>query len=188
AYLSWPVAVLHGIGTGSDTKLWWMLLLTAGCVAAVLAAVLVRVARSDAKGSFRAPAYALSIAAPIGIAIFTIAGPLAPHWARRAGTPTRLLGGSLRPVAARVSTLRASPAPSLRAPFSARLSGKVTQREQPGGAIVDLAMRMSGGVHGRLRVRLAGAPIGGGGLSMTGSQVDLLADGSPSVFEGQIVS
>ena len=53
---------------------------------------------------------------------------------------------------------------------------------------MDLAMRLSGGAHGRLRVRLGGAPISGGGLSMTGSQVDLLADGLPSVLEGQIVS
>ena len=24
AYASWPIAVFHGLGTGSDTKLWWM--------------------------------------------------------------------------------------------------------------------------------------------------------------------
>ena len=32
AYASWPVAVFHGLGTGSDTKVWWMLALTAACV------------------------------------------------------------------------------------------------------------------------------------------------------------
>jgi hypothetical protein len=37
-------------------------------------------------------------------------------------------------------------------------------------------------------MRLAGTPMPGGGLSMTGSQVDLLADGLPSVMEGKIVS
>ena len=25
AYASWPIAVLHGLGTGTDTKVWWML-------------------------------------------------------------------------------------------------------------------------------------------------------------------
>jgi hypothetical protein len=34
---------------------------------------------------------------------------------------------------------------------------------------------------------MAGAPLDGGGLSMTGSQVDLLADGAP-VLQGQITS
>ena len=39
AYLSWPVAVLHGIGTGTDTKTPWMLGVTAACVIAVLCAL-----------------------------------------------------------------------------------------------------------------------------------------------------
>jgi hypothetical protein len=64
----------------------------------------------------------------------------------------------------------------------------VTQTQEPGGALVDLALRLSGGARGRLRVRLAGTPIGGGGLSMTGSQVDLIADGLPAVMQGKIVS
>src|SRR5436305_8519519 len=38
AYASWPVAVLHGLGTGTDTKVWWMLILTVACVAAVAVA------------------------------------------------------------------------------------------------------------------------------------------------------
>src|SRR5205807_8424001 len=54
AYASWPVAVLHGLGTGTDTKLWWMLALTAACVAAVAVALLVRIGRSQPSG-IRAP-------------------------------------------------------------------------------------------------------------------------------------
>ncbi len=190
AYAAWPVAVFHGLGTGSDTKVWWMLVLTAGCVAAVVIAVLTRVARSDPDGDFRAPAVVLSIAIPIGLAIFTVSGPLAPHWARRAGTPASLLGKSFTPVAVRAASAPSQPAAAttLKAPFSAQLNGKVTQRSEPGGAIVDLALHLSGGARGRLRIRLAGAPIGAGGLSMTGSQVDLLADGIPAVMEGRIVS
>ena len=99
AYAAWPVAVFHGLGTGSDTKVWWMLLLTAACVGAVVVAVLVRIARADPDGGFRAPAVVLSIAVPIVLVIFTVAGPLAPHWARRAGTPAHLLGKTFTPVA-----------------------------------------------------------------------------------------
>ena len=43
AYLSWPVAVLHGIGTGTDSSTRWMLAVTAVSVAAVLAALAWRV-------------------------------------------------------------------------------------------------------------------------------------------------
>jgi hypothetical protein len=188
AYASWPVAVLHGLGTGTDTKLWWMLAITVGCVAAVLVAVLVRIARSaQADGSLRAPATALAIATPIGLAVFTLAGPLQPGWARSAGTPSRLLARTHYPVGSAAPTTAVS-AQTLRVPFSAQILGTVQQTQEPGGAIVDLALRLTGGARGRLRVRMAGAPIGSGGLSMTGSQVDLTAIGLRSAMEGQIVS
>jgi DMSO/TMAO reductase YedYZ heme-binding membrane subunit len=35
AYASWPVAVLHGIGTGTDNTSLWMLAIDGVCVAAV---------------------------------------------------------------------------------------------------------------------------------------------------------
>src|SRR5205823_6374706 len=63
AYASWPVAVLHGLGTGSDTKIWWMLGLTGACVAAVSAAILLRTVRAGSR--WRAPAFALAVAAPL---------------------------------------------------------------------------------------------------------------------------
>lgn len=44
AYASWPVAVLHGLGAGSDTKTIWMLGLTGACVIAVVVAVFARAA------------------------------------------------------------------------------------------------------------------------------------------------
>ena len=74
--------------------------------------------------------------------------------------------------------------------FTSSLSGSVSQSQAPGGAIVDLSLHVNGRVHGRLRVRLGGVPIGGGGggLSMTGSQVDLALAGQPSVLQGKIVS
>jgi methionine sulfoxide reductase heme-binding subunit len=48
AYACWPVALIHGLGLGSDTGQPWMMGLTAVCAAAVWLAVWVRVAgRSD---------------------------------------------------------------------------------------------------------------------------------------------
>jgi Ferric reductase like transmembrane component len=191
AYASWPVAVLHGLGSGSDTKTWWMLAITAGCVAAVSAATAVRIARSAPEGDgLKGPAMALTVALLVGLAVFAVAGPLQTGWAQRAGTPSTLLSKPTTAALAAVPVSRTTtPAPqTLKPPWDARLSGTITQTQEPGGAIVDLAMRLSGGAHGKLRVRLAGAPDAGGGLSMTGSQVDLLANGIPSVMQGQIVS
>jgi sulfoxide reductase heme-binding subunit YedZ len=212
AYASWPVAVLHGLGTGSDVKQWWMLALTAGCIVAVLVAVWTRIASASGEyAGLRAPATALAVVTPIGLAIFTLAGPLQHGWARRAGTPSSLLSArrSAVPVASRSGSAAAplsrsrsrsgsgsgsasrsaSASGSLTGPFTATMDGTVTENQARGGAIVDLALRVRGQVRGRLRVRLGGVPIGGGGgLSMTGSQVDLALAGQPSVLQGRIVS
>lgn len=190
AYASWPVAVLHGLGTGSDTKAWWMLGLTAGCLVAVAVGVAARIARADPpRPGLRTPAVVLSLATPIALIAFTLSGPLGHSWARRAGTPTNLLPKPSTPVARVVPTgPRIAPAARRPQAFSARLAGSVSQTQAPGGAIVDLSMRLRGGARGRLRVRLGGLPIPGGGLSMTGSQVDLVTNALPFLMTGQITS
>jgi methionine sulfoxide reductase heme-binding subunit len=188
AYASWPVAVLHGLGTGSDTTQWWMLALTVVCIVAVLVAVWLRIGYVDAAhAGLRAPATALAVITPIGLMIFALAGPLQSGWAKRAGTPASLLGGSsgaaTRPVSAAAGG-GAGPR-ALSGPFTANLSGSVRESSASGGAVVDLTTNVSGQVRGRFRVRIAGQPIGQG-LSMTGSQVDLALAGVPSVLQGTI--
>jgi methionine sulfoxide reductase heme-binding subunit len=44
AYASWPVAVLHGVGTGTDGTALWMLVIDAVCVVAVGVALIWRMA------------------------------------------------------------------------------------------------------------------------------------------------
>ncbi|HEX8976454.1 MAG TPA: ferric reductase-like transmembrane domain-containing protein [Solirubrobacteraceae bacterium] len=190
AYVSFPVAVLHGLGTGSDTKMAWMLLLTAVCVGTVVVASCIRIVRAqEPPAGLRVPAFALSVLTPLGLAVFAIAGPLAHGWARRAGTPSTLLTHATAVPVAQRSTVAPAPAPApiKVAPFTANLSGSVTQSQAAGGGIVDLDMHLSGGQSGRLRVRLAGQPNPGGGLSMTGSQVDLLTS-TTGLMTGQITS
>jgi hypothetical protein len=48
-------------------------------------------------------------------------------------------------------------------------------------------MRLGGPSRGEMRVRLGGAPLQGGGLSLTGSQVDLTAPGMPSAMSGRVI-
>jgi len=45
AYAMWPVALIHGIGTGTDPRFAWMLAIEAVCVGSVVAAVAWRVSR-----------------------------------------------------------------------------------------------------------------------------------------------
>jgi len=42
AYFAWPIAVVHGAGTGTDAWSWWMVGITVVCVGAVAAAALWR--------------------------------------------------------------------------------------------------------------------------------------------------
>lgn len=194
AYASWPVAVLHGLGTGSDVKSAWNLALTIACVAAVVVAVLIRIARSESGGAvIRTGAGVLAIAAPVGLVIFTLVGPLQKGWARRAGTPLRLLGA---PTASTVPASRSAPAAArsttprgpLDRAFSATVFGSVKQTTVSNGSIVELNLRLGGGATGQMRIRLGGAPLPGGGLTLTGSQVDVTAPGMPSVMAGKVVS
>lgn len=97
SYASWPLALLHGLGTGSDVKSAWMLALTFGCVVVVLSAVVLRALAGWRSYPER------SRAALGGIGVFTLflvlwlpSGPLGAEWARRSGTPTTLLGTSHR--------------------------------------------------------------------------------------------
>jgi sulfoxide reductase heme-binding subunit YedZ len=187
AYASWPVAVLHGLGTGTDTKSWWMLGLTVICVAAVVVAVLIRVGRSQpVPGPIRSWATVLAVVTPIGLAVFALLGPLAKGWARRAGTPPLHLAHAVTstPIAPPVVSRASSP---LLRPFTAPLSGTVAQSNAANGAIIELNLQL-GGPAGQLRIRLGGAPLPQGGLTLTGSQADLTGPGLPSALGGTVTS
>ena len=91
-YASWPIALLHGFGTGSDVKSTWLLGLSIACLAVVLAAVLARVV-AGWPGNLGPRSAALG-----GAGVFSLflllwlpGGPLGSEWPRRSGTPSSLL-------------------------------------------------------------------------------------------------
>ncbi len=91
-YASWPIALLHGFGTGSDVKSTWLLALSVACAAAVIAAVLGRVLSGwPANLGFRSAALSGTGAFSLFLLLWLPGGPLGSEWARRSGTPTSLL-------------------------------------------------------------------------------------------------
>jgi sulfoxide reductase heme-binding subunit YedZ len=92
-YACWPVALWHGLGTGTDSRLPWMLILDALCVTAVTGAAAWRLSQA-APGPGRTAAITAAVLLPVMTAAFVLAGPLQPGWARRAGTPPALLGAA----------------------------------------------------------------------------------------------
>jgi hypothetical protein len=195
AYLTWPAAVFHTLGTGSDASSLWLSVVTGACLLAVLLAVGSRIVRTGRGPALvRGGAAVAAVALPVGIVVFALAGPFAPHWARRAGTPTTLLrAAAVQRASAPRRVVRTVPPVHLTRDhvprtFTDSLDGTVRQSPATGGAIVDLVMRCEGALSGTLRVRLAGAPVAGGGLSLTGSQVQLTASGLTAALQGRVRS
>jgi sulfoxide reductase heme-binding subunit YedZ len=94
-YASWPIALLHGLGTGSDVKSAWLLVLSIACLAVVLAAVLARVIGGWPENlGLRGAALGGAAAFSLFLLLWLPGGPLGAEWARRSGTPSSLLGHS----------------------------------------------------------------------------------------------
>jgi hypothetical protein len=180
SYAAWPVAVLHGLGTGSDVRGGWLLAITAACVTAVWFAVLARVARVP--GWPRLASFGTLAAVPVAAVLWLPQGPLAKGWARRAGTPAQLLAVS-------DVTPRPAAAAAFSPPFSGYLGGSTSESEDAGGfATVDLSMTISGGASGVADVRLEGTPLAGGGLSVERSSVTVGPRTDPARYRGRVSS
>lgn len=92
SYAVWPLAVVHGLGTGSDVAQGWMFVVYAACGASVLIAIMIRAAIGwPQRAGWRVAAVGTTAGFAVGVAIWLPAVPLGRHWARRAGTPPSLL-------------------------------------------------------------------------------------------------
>jgi methionine sulfoxide reductase heme-binding subunit len=94
-YASWPIALVHGLGTGSDVKSTWLLVLSLACLVVLLGAVLARVLAGWPENvGRRGAALAGAAAFSLFLVLWLPGGPLGAEWARRSGTPSSLLGHS----------------------------------------------------------------------------------------------
>jgi sulfoxide reductase heme-binding subunit YedZ len=185
SYGCWPLALVHGLGTGSDTTSAWMLLLSVACLAAVLLALGWRVTAAAPGSAGRRLATGALTIGPIALIVWVALGPLAGNWAARAGTPPNLLP-SAQPVSVGTG---ANAARGLQVPFEARLTGSLHQRALASGlASVQLRMSMSGGASGSLDVTISGQPLTGGGVAMSQSSVSLGPSANPRLYTGDVVA
>ena len=134
-YACWPVALWHGLGTGTDSRLPWLLALDALCVAAVAAAIWWRLSLA-APGLGRTAALAGLALLPVATAIFVFVGPLQPGWSQRAGHADR---------AARLAVLRRPVGRPVRPAVRGRRQGPGRALRRPGHP---LGHRRPGHHHG----------------------------------------
>jgi methionine sulfoxide reductase heme-binding subunit len=129
AYASWPLALVHGLGTGSDSQAPWMLGLTAACGAAVLITLGRRLLYGRLRTvPIRLACAGLAVATIYTVCVWAVEAPLHPGWAALAGTPASILKPSPTPAAARE-----------RNGFSDPMIGVLTRQ----ASAVDIALRDS---------------------------------------------
>ena len=88
-YPAWVISVVHGLGTGTDSKHSWALWIDIICAGLVLAALSYRLlTASDLGRPLRAGLLAAAVTVPLVVGWWTVQGPLAPGWSHRAGTPS----------------------------------------------------------------------------------------------------
>jgi DMSO/TMAO reductase YedYZ heme-binding membrane subunit len=193
AYLCWPIAMLHGLGSGSDPSRPLILAIDAACMSAVVAAVGWRLATGRSFGGGRrvvAAVAAIVVTAAIGT--FAVLGPLRPGWSRRAGTSDALLaqiaakstgaaGGvpvtslptTTAPAAGTTGTAGSGSVPA--APFTFPLTGTQTTSvpDSRGYARITLTLSLQDAASTQLTVVLDGAAVPGGGVSLSSGSVAL---------------
>lgn len=188
AYASWPVALVHSLGTGSDARSSWLTALGLMCLGAVLLAVGARLVSGAGSRPIRLAAGFAAVGTVLAVAVWARTGPLAAGWARRAGTPSSLLASTRaarRPASGSQVVVAQSDPPRS---FTSALSGRITQTQAADGFVtVRLLFRLHGGPRGALRVDLHGTPSGGG-VSLTASGVSFVPATTRAVYAGSVVA
>jgi DMSO/TMAO reductase YedYZ heme-binding membrane subunit len=185
AYLTWPLALVHSFGTGSDARFGWLAVLGFASLATISLAVLVRAGLGGGPSSARVGAAVAAVAAPVSVFLWYQSGPAQHGWARRAGTPAAVLAKGARGAGSRksVSLEQGASAPTS---FTSALSGIEREVQGSGGLVtVRLALRLRGGPGGAARIDLRGLPEGGG-VSLTASGVSFVPATTRTVYTGQV--
>ena len=154
AYASWPVALVHSLGTGSDARLGWMTFVGFASFALVAATVLVRVARSEAATAPRVAAAAAAFVAPLAIFVWYQGGPNSAAGLRAQARRARFcIERPPTPSATPIASATSLPAGN----FAARLAGPSHSTPREDGLVtVNIQGRVRGRVHGELRLTLWG--------------------------------
>jgi hypothetical protein len=196
AYATWPIALVHGLGTGSDTRLRWAVIVNVACLLVVLAAVLVRVGWTQtAEAGQRVMAALGTLVIAVGVVAWMVLEPMRPGWARKAGTPSTLLA-SASPAAGSNPAAGASPATTGTAarpipiPFSSATRGSIRRAssDATGVSRLTIATILPAIHNARLRVVIEGTPLADGGVAMTSSSVRLGVAGEPDLYRGTVVN
>ena len=182
AYASWPLALVHGLGSGSDARHAWLEIVALVCAGAVGVAIVARLLRSSARLPLRLLAAAATVVLAVVGALWYRSGPARSGWAARAGTPASILSRHAVSTAQRTVALSTLPKS-----FDGRLSGRLARSSDNAGDIgVAFGASVRGSVPAVLRLTLWGA-ASGQGVAMDDSRVTFSPVGM-SGYSGKVVA
>jgi DMSO/TMAO reductase YedYZ heme-binding membrane subunit len=191
AYLCWPIAMFHSLGSGSDSRVGLVQALDVVCAVAVFASVFWRLwtGRSFSEGR-RAAAAVATVVVGMGLLVFAALGPLRPGWSHRSGTSPALLaqlaqkysgsntasGGPApagTPAASTTTAAGSGTAPT--PPFTVGVTGTQTTAgpDGQGNEQVTLSMHLRNAASTPLTVVLSGSATANGGVAMSSGTVTL---------------
>jgi hypothetical protein len=177
SYACWPLAVVHGLGTGTDAGQPVILALTVLCVVGVLTTVAWRLADGWPRDSgIRLAAGTLSAVALVAGIGWSVAGPLKAGWSARAGTPGRSASAAVNPAGAAIT---------LALPLSTSVSGTINTTGN--GGTQDVTINGTGAAVA-FHIVISGPPAAGGGVRMTASQADFGPTGQPDLYTGHVTA
>jgi hypothetical protein len=116
----------------------------------------------------------------LALGSWAYAGPMQKGWARKAGTPDSLLGGT----DAAAATIDAPD--TFAPPFAAATSGTVTQSGTTTAETVTLDGTITGEATGHLTIAIQGTAVDGGGVRMQSGTLSMGPDDQPSLWSGPI--
>lgn len=186
AYATWPLALVHGLGAGSDARYGWMAAIAFGSLALVVIAIAVRLFRAG-RADLQLLSGAAVVALVIVIGAWYGAGPSKRGWAGRAGTPSTLLKSAGTATATR--RLASAPVARPTGAFTGNLVGRMSSSgpDEVGDAAIAIAAAVRGREPGVVRMTVWGTGLEGGGLRMSDSSVSFADEKTGVVYSGTIV-
>ncbi len=198
-WISYPIfalSVIHGLGSGSDSALWFSKFIYVAVGGFLMLAIIARLlARHDLQIGKKVAFFGAIFAIPLLIIAWAASGPLSANWANRAQGGLRQAVLTSARVTGSVATGTSRTAVTNRPPleisptYTSDWTGKIDQ--SPANSQGEIALRLMGRLSGSpgyvLSVVLIGIPLGGG-VSMTSSVVEITSTGGTVVYKGTVTA
>lgn len=185
AYVSWPVALVHSLGTGSDARTWWLVAISFASLVLVAASAVARVAIGGGLPAARFGGAFAAVAVPLVVLVWWQSGPARHGWAKRAGTPVHLIAS--RTAAKRTVLTGATTTPRPPRSFESALAGTIHEVGGAQSGVVRVVIRLAlrDAPLGAIRIDLRGTPLGSG-VAMSASGVSFVPATTRAVYFGHV--